>query len=281
MEKFCIVTNKVKDKDLSVTMHIKEYLEQRGKTCVIASEKKEEDPLLLKRVHLSIIPEDTDLVIVLGGDGTMLQAARSLAYMDIPMIGVNLGTMGYLAEVEEKDIDAALDKILRGEYEIEDRMMLRGSLEGKRDYALNDIIVCRYQDISNIGYNIYVNDPFLYSYFADALIVSTPTGSTGYNMSAGGPIIEPQANLILITPVCPHTLNSRSLVFSPETRIEVELLKSRDGGNKQAISSFDGSGTILMNSGDRIEIKKSKKTTKILRLNKVNFLDMISKKFEK
>ncbi|MCR5157247.1 MAG: NAD(+)/NADH kinase [Butyrivibrio sp.] len=281
MEKFCIVTNKVKDKDLSVTMHIKEYLEQRGKTCVIASEKKEEDPLLLKRVHLSIIPEDTDLVIVLGGDGTMLQAARSLAYMDIPMIGVNLGTMGYLAEVEEKDIDAALDKILRGEYEIEDRMMLRGSLEGKRDYALNDIIVCRYQDISTIGYNIYVNDQFLYSYFADALIVSTPTGSTGYNMSAGGPIIEPQANLILITPVCPHTLNSRSLVFSPETRIEVELLKSRDGGNKQAISSFDGSGTILMNSGDRIEIKKSKKTTKILRLNKVNFLDMISKKFEK
>ncbi|MBE5826478.1 MAG: NAD(+)/NADH kinase [Butyrivibrio sp.] len=281
MEKFCIVTNKVKDKDLTVTMHIKEYLEQRGKTCVIASEKKEEDPLLLKRVHLSIIPEDTDLVIVLGGDGTMLQAARSLAYMDIPMIGVNLGTMGYLAEVDQRDIDEALDKILRGEYEIEDRMMLRGSLEGRRDYALNDIIVCRYQDISTIGYNIYVNDQFLCSYFADALIVSTPTGSTGYNMSAGGPIIEPQANLILITPVCPHTLNSRSLVFSPETRIEVELLKGRDGGTKQAISSFDGSGTILMNSGDRIEIKKSKKTTKILRLNKVNFLDMISKKFEK
>ena len=281
MEKFCIVTNKVKDKDLTVTMHIKEYLEQRGKTCVIASEKKEEDPLLLKRVHLSIIPEDTDLVIVLGGDGTMLQAARSLAYMDIPMIGVNLGTMGYLAEVDQRDIDEALDKILRGEYEIEDRMMLRGSLEGRRDYALNDIIVCRYQDISTIGYNIYVNDQFLCSYFADALIVSTPTGSTGYNMSAGGPIIEPQANLILVTPVCPHTLNSRSLVFSPETRIEVELLNGRHGGTKWAISSFDGSGTILMNSGDRIEIKKSKKTTKILRLNKVNFLDMISKKFEK
>ena len=281
MEKFCIVTNKVKDREQALTNHIKEYLEERGKTCVIAREKKEEDPLLLKRTHLSVIPEDTDLVIVLGGDGTMLQAARSIAYMDIPMLGVNLGTMGYLTEVDASDIDLALDKVLKGEYEIEDRMMLRGELEGKKDYALNDIIVTRYQDISTIGYNIYVNDQFLYSYFADGLIVSTPTGSTGYNMSAGGPIIEPLANMILITPVCPHTLNSRSIVFSPETRIVVELMKGRDGSNKQAISSFDGSGTILMNSGDRIEIKKSKKTTKILRLNRVSFLDVISKKFEK
>ena len=281
MEKFCIVYNRSKEGTVEVAQHIKQYLEKRGKTCVLAKEKKEEDPLLLRRLHLSVIPEDTDLVIVLGGDGTMLQAARSIAYMDIPLVGINLGTMGYLTEVDVADIDNALDRILAGEYEIEDRMMLRGELEGKKDYALNDIIVTRYQDIATIGYNIYVNDQFLYSYYADGLIVSTPTGSTGYNMSAGGPIIEPLANMILITPVCPHTLNSRSLVFSPETRIVVELLKGRDGSDKQAISSFDGSGTILMNSGDRIEIKKSKKTTKILRLNKVSFLDIISKKFEK
>jgi NAD+ kinase len=196
-------------------------------------------------------------------------------------VGVNLGTMGYLAEVEQGSIDEALDRILRGEYEIEDRMMLRGSLEGKKDYSLNDIIVTRYQDISTIGYNIYVNDQFLCSYQADGLIVSTPTGSTGYNMSAGGPIIEPKANMILVTPVCPHTLNSRSLVFSPETRIVVELKNGRGGVNQQAIASFDGSGTLLMNSGDKIEIKKSKKTTKILKLNQVSFLDVISKKFEK
>ena len=281
MEKFCIVTNRSKEASAEVAQHIKQYLEERGKICDIAKEKREEDPLLLRRMHLSVVPEDTDLVIVLGGDGTMLQAARSLAYMDIPMVGVNLGTMGYLTEVDAQDIDDALDRILRGEYEIDDRMMLRGSLEGKRDYALNDIIVTRFQDISTIGYNIYVNDQFLYSYYADGLIVSTPTGSTGYNMSAGGPIIEPSANMILITPVCPHTLNSRSLVFSPDTRITVELLPGRDGGNHPAISSFDGSGTLLMNSGDKIEIKMSKKTTKILRLNRVSFLDIISKKFEK
>ena len=281
MDKFCIVTNRIKDANLALTNHIKEYLEERGKSCVIANERAEEDPLLVVRKHLSVIPEDTELCIVLGGDGTMLQAARSIAYMDIPLIGINLGTMGYLTEVDENAVDDALEKILNGEYEIEDRMMLRGEIEGKKDYSLNDIIVTRYQDIATIGYKIDVNDQFLCSYYADGLIVSTPTGSTGYNMSAGGPIIEPLANMILVTPVCPHTLNSRSLVFSPETKIEVELMTKRDGSNQQAIASFDGSGTLLMNTGDRIKIKKSKKTTKILRLNRVSFLEVISKKFEK
>ena len=282
MDKFCIVTNRVKDKDLKVTNHIKAYLEKRGKKVVIATEKnEEEDPLFITRKHLSIIPEDTDLVIVLGGDGTMLQAARSVAYQDIPLLGVNMGTMGFLAEVEESGVDDALDRILKGWYEIEDRMMLRGALEGKKDYSLNDIIISRYQGIATIGYNIFVNDQFLCSYYADGLVVSTPTGSTGYNMSAGGPIIEPSANMILVTPICPHTLNSRSLVFSPNTKIEVELLPGRDKNPMTAISSFDGSGTLLMHTGDKIEIKMSKKTTKILRLNKVSFLDVISKKFEK
>ncbi len=283
MDKFCIVTNLKKDKNLDLTNHIKAFLEERGKTCVIARERTEEDPLLVKRNHLSVIPEDTDLCIVLGGDGTLLQAARSIAYMDIPIIGVNLGQMGYLTEVEAEDIDDALQKILDGQYEIEERMMLRGSLEveGKKDYSLNDIILTRYQGISTIGYNIFIDGQFLCSYYADGLVVATPTGSTGYNMSAGGPIIEPSAQMILVTPICPHTLNSRSLLFSPEKVITLELLNGRDGQSMQAIASFDGSGTILLNSGDKIEIKMSKKTTKIIRLNRVSFLDMISKKFVK
>jgi NAD+ kinase len=281
MQKFCIVTNKVKDVGLKLTEHIKSVLEAHGKECVIARERVEEDPIFVTRKHLSVIPDDTDLCIVLGGDGTMLQAARSIAYQDIPLIGVNLGTMGYLAEVEESGIDDALNKILAGEYEIEDRMMLRGALEGKKDYSLNDIIIARYHDISTIGYNIFVNDQFLCSYHADGLIISTPTGSTGYNMSAGGPIIEPSANMILVTPVCPHTLNSRSIVFSPDTKIVVEFMEGRFDKTQQAIASFDGSGTLLMSAGDKIEITRSKKTTKILRLNKVSFLEVISKKFEK
>ncbi len=281
MDRFCIVTNKNKDRDLKLTYYIKEYLEQRGKICEIAKERTEEDPLLISRKHLSVIPEDTEICIVLGGDGTMLQAARSIAYMDIPLVGVNLGTMGFLAEVEENAIDDALDRILKGEYVIEDRMMLRGALEGKKDYSLNDIIVTRYKGITTISYNVWVNDQFLCSYSADGLIVSTPTGSTGYNMSAGGPIIEPLANMILLTPVCPHSFNSRSLVFSPGSKIVVELTQGHDGQKQKAIVSFDGGGTQLMETGDKIEIKMSKKTTKILRLNEVSFLDVISKKIQK
>jgi NAD+ kinase len=282
MEKFCIVTNRNKDEALKLTDHIREYLESRGKTCVIAKEKTEEDPIFVDRKNLSIIPEDTDLVIVLGGDGTMLQAARSIAYMDIPLVGVNLGTLGYLTEIDKNGVDEALDRILEGKYEIEDRMMLRGSNEdGKKDYSLNDVIISKYQGIAAIGYNIYVNGQFLCSYYADGLVISTPTGSTGYNMSAGGPIIEPLADMLLVTPICPHSLNARSLLFSSDNRIEVELLKGRNGYDQQAIVSFDGSGTLLINTGDKIEVKKSKKTTKILRLNQVSFLDKISKKFEK
>ncbi|RKM62129.1 NAD(+)/NADH kinase [Butyrivibrio sp. CB08] len=281
MEKFCIVTNKIKDGNLQLTTHIKEYLEAKGKTCIIAQEKNEDDPVFVARKNLSVIPEDTDLVIVLGGDGTVLQAARSMAYMDMPLIGVNLGTMGYLTEVAVSDVDNALDRILAGDYEIEERMMLRGSLDGKKDYSLNDVIISKYQGIAAIGYNLYINDKFLCSYYADGLVISTPTGSTGYNMSAGGPIIEPLANMLLVTPICPHSLNSRSLLFSPDNRIEVELLKGRNGFDQQAIVSFDGSGTLIMNTGDKIEVKKSKKTTKILRLNQVSFLEKISKKFEK
>ena len=281
MDKFCIVTNKNKDKDSNLTSHIMEYLKERGKTCVIAEDKTEDDPVFVARKNLSVIPEDTELVIVLGGDGTMLQAARSIAYMDIPLVGVNLGTMGYLTEVSVNDIDGALDRILNGNFEIEDRMMLRGSLEGKKDYSLNDVIISKYQGIAAIGYSIYINGTFLCSYYADGLVISTPTGSTGYNMSAGGPIIEPLANMLLVTPICPHSLNARSLLFSPDKRIEVELLKGRSGFDQEAIVSFDGSGTLLMSTGDKIEVKKSKKTTKILRLKEESFLDKISKKFEK
>ncbi len=280
MDRFCIVTNRNKDKDLRLTNYIKDYLERNGKSCVIAKERTEENPLLVTRNHLSVIPEDSELCIVLGGDGTMLQAARSVAYMDIPLVGVNLGTMGFLAEIEENTLDNALERILNGDYEIEDRMMLRGALEGKKDYSLNDIIISKYQGIATISYNIWVNDQFLYSYSADGLVIATPTGSTGYNMSAGGPVIEPLANMILLTPICPHAFNSRSLVFSPGTRIVVELARGHDGQKQQAIACFDGNGTQLMESGDKIEIKMSKKTTKILRLNKVSFVDAISKKFE-
>ena len=279
MNNFCIVTNRSKDIGLNITNYIKDYLEKHGKTCVIAESTKVRDDKHTGKEFKSDIPENSDCCIVLGGDGTMLQAARSTAVLDIPLIGVNLGTLGYLAEAEKGGIDAALEKILAGKYEIEDRMMLCGQMNEQKGDCLNDIVITRYTSIAAVDYNIYVNDLLLCSYHADGIIVSTPTGSTGYNMSAGGPIVEPSANMILITPICPHTLNSRSLVLSADTKIEIGIGQFRDGLKQKVVASFDGSGIIEMTTGDKITIKKSSKTTKILRLNRVSFLEVLGEKF--
>lgn len=282
MDHFCIVTNTSKDREMEMTMHIKDYLEKHGKKCVIAEKLsgavKEHR---VERDFLSDIPEDSECIIVLGGDGTMLQAARSAAYLDIPLIGVNLGTLGYLAEVEKSGVDDALRRLLAGDYEIEDRMMLYGDGCDKHDYALNDIIVTRRSALSTINFDVYVNNLFLCNYHADGIVISTPTGSTGYSMSAGGPIVEPSGSMILITPICPHTINARSMVLAADTKISVVIREGRDGSNQEAVAYFDGSGQIDMNTGDRIEIERSDKTTKIIRLNRVSFLEVLGKKFDK
>ncbi|MBR4669776.1 MAG: NAD(+)/NADH kinase [Butyrivibrio sp.] len=279
MEKFCIVANKTKDKDLKITRYIIKYLEDKGKTCTLAETTGRPTEGTIGRDFMSSIPEDSDCCIVLGGDGTMLEAARSLAFLDIPIIGVNLGTLGYLAEVEKSGIDEALVKLLSGEFETEDRMMLHGSINGQKDYALNDIVITRASTIQAINFNIYINKLLLCEYHADGIIISTPTGSTGYNMSAGGPIVEPSANMILLTPICPHTLNSRSIVLPADAKISIELTDSFKNRNSKVVAAYDGGGIVDMKVGDRIEIRKSKKTTKILKLNRVSFLEILSKKF--
>ncbi|MBP3197115.1 MAG: NAD(+)/NADH kinase [Butyrivibrio sp.] len=283
MDRFCIVTNKSKDTDLNMTMYIKEYLEKHGKKCTIAQDNVTglEDYAQKGREHLSHIPEDSQCVIVLGGDGTMLQAARSATYLDIPLIGVNLGTLGYLAEVEKNSVDEALEHILSGEYDTEDRMMLYGQSGEKHDFALNDIVITRKSVIQTINFDIYINDLFLCNYHADGIVISTPTGSTGYNMSAGGPIVEPSANMILITPICPHTLNSRSMVLSDKTKVDVVIKEGRDGANQEVVAYFDGSGRIDLGTGEKISIEKSDIKTKIIKLSRESFLAVLGKKFDK
>ena len=145
-------------------------------------------------------------------------------------------------------------------------------------WALNDIVISRSGSLQIIRFNIYVNGQFLNDYSADGMIVTTPTGSTGYNLSAGGPLIEPGARLIMLTPICPHTLNQRSIILSPEDVIEIEI----PGGNEEKIqtveASFDGSHTVPLSSGDRLRIVKSEKMTEFIQLNQVSFLEVLHKK---
>ena len=258
MERFYLITNRAKDPDLTVTDQIRQYLEERGKTCLLCdnSEKGEKyhytDP--------AKVPSDIDGILVLGGDGTLLQAAGDVVDLQIPLLGINLGTLGYLAEIDRDTLYPALDHLIA------------------EDTALNDITITREGNLRVVRFDNYVNGEFLNSYSADGIIIATPTGSTGYSLSAGGPIISPSASLMLMTPLAPHTLNTRSIVFPAEDVIEVELGPSRDGGIEQGMAYFDGDTRVPMKTGDRIVIKKARRDTLIVKISNISFLETLRKK---
>lgn len=275
MKRFYLITNEAKDPDGVFTKKITAFIEKNGGEAVCV--KNERQAFAENRAA------GVDCALVLGGDGTLLRAAGNMMDSDIPLLGINLGTLGYLAEVESACAEEALERLLKDEFVREERMMLSGRVmpgktEEKERYALNDIVISRCGSLQILNVRIYVNDRFLNDYCADGVIVATPTGSTGYNLSAGGPIVEPSASLLLLTPICPHTLNTRSIVFSPEDEITVEIPEGKDGHEQMVEASFDGSNTVTLKTGDRILIRRSERTTGIVRLNTESFLTVLHKK---
>jgi NAD+ kinase len=274
MKRFFLITNTCKDPESIYTKKIVEYIRERGGTAVCTDGNSLADGQFEQ--------EPADCVLVLGGDGTLLRAARHMMDRDIPLLGINLGTLGYLAEVESTRIEPALDQLLRDDYTREERMMLSGIVQkqghSEENYALNDIVISRCGSLQVLTFHIYVNGQFLNSYSADGIIVATPTGSTSYNMSAGGPIVEPGARLLLLTPICPHTLNTRSIVLAPEDEIMIEIPKGRDGQPQTVEASFDGSHKVVLKTGDQVSVRKAEKTTGILKLQTESFLAVLHKK---
>ena len=277
MKHFYLITNEVKDPQGVYTERITAYLEAHGGrvSCI------DNTACAAVNTVASGNGEET-CVLVLGGDGTLLRAARNMIDKDIPLLGINLGTLGYLAEVEIGAMEPALDKLLSSDYTREERMMLVGQVkrqhQSEENFALNDIVISRCGTLQILTFHIYVNGQFLNSFSADGMIVATPTGSTGYNMSAGGPVVEPAANLLLLTPICPHTLNTRSIVLAPEDEIRIEIPQGKDGRLQAVEANFDGSYKIGLKTGDSIVIRKAAKTTGILKLNTESFLAVLHKK---
>lgn len=285
MKHFLIYTNRHKDKELATTRRICDYLERRGQHVTVRAEGGDWKERICKDTDdiPKDIPANVDCMIVLGGDGTVLQAARETKKLHIPIIGVNLGTLGYMTEIEPANLEDALERLIAGDYEQESRMMLNGKAqlaEGgtQEGWALNDIVISRSGSLQIIHFNIYVNGQFLNDYKADGMIVTTPTGSTGYNLSAGGPLVEPKARLIVLTPICPHSLNQRSIILSPEDVIEIEIPQGREGRVQTVEASFDGTHVIPLRTGDRIRIVRSEKITEFIQLNQVSFLEVLHKK---
>lgn len=279
MKNFFVITNVNKDVGLKVTQSIQSYLELKGAKCQIFSDNL----WVCEDENMLSIPKDTECILVLGGDGTMLQAARKNLNTDISMIGINMGTKGYLTEIEVSGLYEALDCLLNNQYHVESRMMLSGVIykagqETQPMCALNEISITRKGSLAVIHYNVFVNGKLLKVYNGDGIMVSTPTGSTGYNLSAGGPIATPQAELMLLTPICPHTFNTRTVILSPYDVVEIEIAHGRDGQVQEVEVNFDGNYKEILYSNDRVVIKKSDATTKIVKLSEESFLEVLHSK---
>lgn len=282
MKRFFIIVNEQKDTGLCITETIKEYLELHhcSYEIKITNDKYEPTGTYLDE---KLIPELTECILVLGGDGTMLQAARDTFTREIPILGVNLGRIGYLAEVEKSNLTAALDALLQDQFEIESRMMIHGKIIRNGEVieesnALNDIVIARFCSLRILNYNIYINGLLLKSYSADGIIISTPTGSTAYNMSAGGPIVDPKADLMVMTPICPHSFITRSIVFSSKDVIEVRISPGREGVDQEVEASYDGRHKVILKSGDSMQITRSVEMIKIIKLNQISFLETLHEK---
>ncbi len=284
MEKFCIITNSDKIANHDIANYIMKYINNRGRQCIIL-----ENRLLSKTgtrhfTDISKIPENTECAIVLGGDGTMIQAAIDLVHKDIPIIGVNTGNLGFLTEVEQQNINIALERLINNDFTIENRIMLKEISHFEQPnncsscYALNDIVVSKRGSIRLITVKVYVNDELADIYRADGVIISTPTGSTGYNLSAGGPVLVPYVKAIIVTPICPHSLNKRSLIVDASDKITLKIGQTKDEGKDLAVVAADGRDAGELSTGDKIIIEVPNSVTKIIKLSEIGFYQRMRRK---
>ncbi|MDY3920186.1 MAG: NAD(+)/NADH kinase [Candidatus Limivivens sp.] len=283
MEKFYVITNGQKDPGFCVTKTIRDYLAEKGKVCLVPEDGEGLERHSYKYTNASLIPEDVDCVLVVGGDGTLLQASRDLQGRNLPLLGINMGTLGYLAEIDRTGVKAAIDLLIADQYVVEERMMLEGSAyhKGKKllqDVALNDIVIGRNGRLRILDFHVYVNGEFLNSSSADGIILATPTGSTGYSMSVGGPLVSPQASLILISHIAPHTLNTRSIVLPEDAEITVEVAPGHTGFQEGAEAVFDGDTSVHLDIGDTVVIRKSSRVTRLVKINNISFLEVLRRK---
>lgn len=286
MKYFYLIANRSKEGAVETAQRIRDYLISRGATCAGGVE---EDPEKSGKKHRNgytdpeDVPPETECVITLGGDGTLIQASRDLVGRQLPLIGINLGNLGYLTQISRgEDIRPMLEALLQDNYTLESRMMLEGRVTGdagiRTGVALNDIVLARKNVLQMLKFRVFLNGEYLNEYLADGMIVATPTGSTAYNLSAGGPVVTPGTELMVMTPICPHTLGARSIVLSSEDRIGIHLMEYRD---KEQTAVFDGDQVVDLKPGDTLEIFRSRNHTVLIKLKNISFLETLRNKMER
>lgn len=221
---------------------------------------------------------DCDVVIPVGGDGTIIHAARQAAEKGKPVLGINVGRLGYVAGLEVDELDRLRD-LVQGNYSIENRMMLTISLvrEGKRVFyrALNDIVIARGSLSRILDFSVSLNGNNICSYRADGLIFSTPTGSTAYSLAAGGPVIDPSMQCILLTPICPHALFTRTVVFNPDASLSVH---ARPNTDSEIFLTVDGENSVQIQPGEMMSVRRSSLSVGLIQLKKRDFYEVVTEK---
>ena len=227
------------------------------------------------------VPDETDMVVVLGGDGTLISVVRLMGDRQVPILGVNLGSLGFLTEITLDDLCTSLDRCLNGDYRVSERMMLRATVirdgvELEDKHVLNDVVINKGVLARIIDLETTVNNDYLTTFKVDGLIISTPTGSTGYSLSANGPILHPDLECLVITPICPHTLTNRSIVMASDAVITVELKCM----NEAVFLTLDGQVGVELKCGDVIRIAKSEHRTRLVISSSKNYFEILRTKLK-
>jgi len=224
------------------------------------------------------VDDNIECIITVGGDGTVVRVAQNVINRKVPIVGLNCGHLGYLCDMSVDNVEHCLDQLLSDNYKIDERMMLEGDCSNSPDQfrALNDIVVAsEAAGLYVLNLTVKVNGIQLYSHNCDGLILSTPTGSTAYNLSANGPIVSPHADCIILTPINPHTLNSRSIILASTDVVEVTIEARHDEDEPKANIIYDGTLRQVLKKGERIKIYRSATTSHMVMLENVNFLERI------
>lgn len=281
MKRIGIIPNFEKDPGLNDTKKIVEFIKSIDCEPVLSNPSASIMGLGELAVDFEELFKTSDFIVVLGGDGTLLKASEKASIHDTPILGINFGTMGFLTDAERSDAEKSILKVVKGEYKIEKRMMLSGGLYkngiSEVHLALNDICVSRGVFSTMTKMTLYINGEYLETFKGDGVIICTPTGSTAYNLSAGGPILKPDTEVLVITPICTHTINNRSIVISSNDIITIEI---DENPKSDVLLIMDGKVQSTLKGNDRVEVKKAPYFTSIIKTNDYGFYEILRKKIE-
>jgi len=267
-----IIANSTKEKAPEYALRLAGWLSERD--VEVLFEEEIAGKTNMPGVARDKLASAVDMLVVFGGDGTLLMAGRLAMGSDVPILGINMGGFGFMTVVNLDEMLDAMEVILDGKCSVSRRMMLNVSVEGTQHPAFNDVVINRGNLSRMVNLETFVDGKYLGTFKADGLIISTPTGSTAYSLSSGGPIIMPELNSIIVNPICPHTLTNRPIVLPPEAVVEV-VVWTKEG---EASVTLDGQDLFILRSGDRVNIRKSKDYINLVESPHRDYLEILRTK---